>query len=86
MVKWMVDSQVSQKKRECSPNPADYFRELTKFTIDLTIKGEDPFINSTLGRLQIMRAPGKTLNFPSYSVERTQQIRIPNIKPKFAIF
>ena len=38
------------------------------------------FVNSTPGRLQIMRAPGKTLEFPSYSPQATNDLRVPNIK------
>lgn len=38
------------------------------------------FINSTPGRLQLMRSPGKTLAFPVYSAAEVGNIRIPNIK------
>ena len=38
------------------------------------------FINSTAGRLQLMRNPGKTLDFPNYSVAETENIRIPDVK------
>ena len=37
------------------------------------------FINSTPGRLQVMRDPGKTLVFPSYSPRATNNLRIPDI-------
>ena len=36
------------------------------------------FINSTAGRLQIMRNPGKKINFPYYSAEATKNIRVPD--------
>ena len=38
------------------------------------------FANSTPGRLQIMRGEGKTLEFPSYSPQATNNLRVPNIK------
>ena len=38
------------------------------------------FINSTPGRLQLMRNPGRTLVFPTYSAAEAGRIRIPNIK------
>ena len=38
------------------------------------------FANSTTGRLQIMRGAGKTLLFPTYSPDATNNIRIPNVK------
>ena len=38
------------------------------------------FVNSTIGRLQLMRNPGKTLAFPTYSAAEAGNIRIPNIK------
>ncbi len=38
------------------------------------------FVNSTLGRLQIMRDPGKTLEFPSYSPQATNNLKVPDIK------
>ncbi len=38
------------------------------------------FVNSTLGRLQIMRSPGKKLSFPSYSPRSTNNLRVPDIK------
>ena len=38
------------------------------------------FVNSTPGRLQIMRGPGKTLEFPSYSPQATNNLRVPDIK------
>lgn len=37
------------------------------------------FLNSTAGRLQIMRYPGKKLQFPSYSAKETANIRIPDL-------
>ena len=40
------------------------------------------FINSTIGRLQLMRNPIRKLAFPSYSVTEANKLRIPNIKDK----
>ncbi len=40
------------------------------------------FLNSTPGRLQIMREPGKNLVFPGYSVASAIRIRIPDIREK----
>ncbi len=37
-------------------------------------------INSTLGRLQLMRTPGKTLDFPSYSAELGASLKLPDLK------
>ena len=38
------------------------------------------FANSTPGRLQIMRGPGKKLTFPSYSPQATNNLRVPDVK------
>ena len=38
------------------------------------------FINSTPGRLQLMRHPGRQIAFPTYSTEEAGNIRIPNLK------
>ena len=38
------------------------------------------FLNSTLGRIQLMRNPGRTLEFPNYSVEEVKNVRIPDIQ------
>ena len=38
------------------------------------------FINSTVGRLQLMRHPGRQIAFPTYSAAEVANIRIPNIK------
>ncbi len=38
------------------------------------------FLNSTPGRLQILRHPGKKLNFPSYTAAIAEKLRIPDIK------
>ena len=38
------------------------------------------FTNSTPGRLQIMRGPGKKLEFPSYSPRATNNLSVPDIK------
>ncbi len=37
------------------------------------------FVNATPGRLQLMRAPGRTPDFPIYSVAEAENIRIPDI-------
>lgn len=37
------------------------------------------FLNSTAGRLQIMRAPGKKLEFPVYSAKETANLRVPDL-------
>ena len=38
------------------------------------------FLNSTVGRLQLMRNPGKTLAFPTYSTAEAENIGIPDVK------
>jgi len=38
------------------------------------------FANSTPGRIQIMRDPGRKLEFPSYSPRATNNLRVPDIK------
>ena len=38
------------------------------------------FINSTPGRLQLMRSPGRQVPFPMYSVAEAGNIRIPDVK------
>ena len=38
------------------------------------------FVNSTVGRLQLMRNPGRTLIFPTYSTREAANIRIPDVK------
>ena len=38
------------------------------------------FINSTAGRLQMMRNPGRTIEFPTYSAAEAANLRIPDIK------
>ena len=43
-------------------------------------KASSVFLNSTPGRLQIMRNPGKALVFPTYSAAEAANIKIPNIK------
>ena len=40
------------------------------------------FINSTAGRLQIMRNPGRKLTFPTYSAAEASNIKIPDIKDR----
>ena len=38
------------------------------------------FVNSSAGRLQLMRNPGKTIDFPTFSAAEAANIKIPNIK------
>ena len=38
------------------------------------------FINSTPGRLQLMRNPGKKLAFPTYSTTEASSLRIPDVR------
>ncbi|MCY3991879.1 MAG: DEAD/DEAH box helicase family protein [Caldilineaceae bacterium] len=38
------------------------------------------FLNSTVGRLQLMRNPGRTIEFPIYSAAEASNLKIPNIK------
>ncbi len=38
------------------------------------------FINSTAGRLQLMRHPGRKINFPIYSTTEAGNLRVPDIK------
>ncbi len=38
------------------------------------------WINSTVGRLQLMRIPGRKLAFPTYSATEVENIKIPNVK------
>ena len=38
------------------------------------------FINSTVGRLQIMRNPGKMISFPTFSAAEVGNIRIPDVE------
>ena len=43
------------------------------------------FVNSTAGRLQVMRNPGRKIPFPSYSAEYVSNLRIPNVKENAVI-
>ena len=43
------------------------------------------FLNSTSGRLQIMRFPGRKLQFPTYSVEEVSSIRAPDLRDSKAV-
>ncbi|MCY4174535.1 MAG: DEAD/DEAH box helicase family protein [Cyanobacteria bacterium MAG CAR3_bin_5] len=52
---------------------------ITGFTINES-KAVAVFINSTPGRLQLMRNPTRTLEFPRYNPAASEKIRIPNIK------
>ena len=38
------------------------------------------FLNSTAGRLQLLRNPGRKLAFPQYDPEPLESIRIPNVQ------
>ena len=38
------------------------------------------YINSTVGRLLLMRNPGRKLNFPSYSADAANRLPIPNLE------
>ena len=38
------------------------------------------FVNSTVGRLQLMRNPGRKLTFPTYSAEEAGNLRIPDVE------
>ncbi len=46
----------------------------------LEAKAAAVFMNSTAGRLQLMRHPGRKIPFPIYSAAEASSIRIPNIK------
>ena len=37
------------------------------------------FLNSTIGRMQIMRKPGKILTFPNYSAKEVAKIKVPDL-------
>ena len=37
------------------------------------------FLNSTVGRLQLMRNPGRSLDFPNYSAEEAGNLRVPDL-------
>ncbi len=37
------------------------------------------FLSSTIGRLQLMRNPGRTLDFPTYSAEEAANLRTPDL-------
>ncbi len=51
---------------------------ITNVTIEQA-KALSVFLNSTVGRLQIMRSPGKKLQFPGYSAKETANIRVPDL-------
>ncbi len=46
----------------------------------LEAKAVAVFINSTPGRLQLMRTPGRKLEFPTYSTAEAEKIHIPDVK------
>jgi len=43
------------------------------------------FLNSTAGRLQIMRHPGKSLLFPSFSAKEVAEVRVPDLSDKHIV-
>ncbi len=43
------------------------------------------FVNSTAGRLQLMRNPGRKITFPEYSAAEARNLRVPNPKDTRAI-
>ena len=43
-------------------------------------KAVSVFVNSTPGRLQLMRNPGRTISFPTYSAAEAGNISIPDVK------
>ncbi len=43
------------------------------------------FLNSTVGRLQIMRWPGKELQFPGYSAKVLRNIRVPDLSDEHIV-
>ena len=45
-------------------------------------KAVSVFLNSTAGRLQFMRTPGRTLMFPVYSAKEIAKLRIPDLADK----
>ena len=48
-------------------------------------RGVAVFLNSTAGRLQLMRNPGKSLNYPKYNPGAYENIRIPDLTDEQAI-
>ncbi len=45
-----------------------------------TAKALAVFINSTAGRLQLMRNPGRNITFPTYSAAEARNLKVPDIK------
>lgn len=43
------------------------------------------FINSSIGRMLLMRSRGKKLAFPSYSAEENSNLKVPDIHNKKAV-
>ena len=43
-------------------------------------KAVSVFVNSTAGRLQLMRSPGQAIDFPTYKPKTIEGIRVPNVK------
>ena len=43
-------------------------------------KAVSVFVNSTAGRLQLMRNPGQTIDFPTYKPKTIEGIKVPNVK------
>ncbi len=47
-----------------------------------TAKAMAVFINSTFGRIQLMRNPGRTIAFPAYSASEARNLRVPDINDR----
>ena len=47
---------------------------------EMEAKAVAVFLNSTVGRIQLMRNPGRTIEFPQYSTTEAANLRIPDIK------
>ena len=43
-------------------------------------KAMSVFINSTAGRLQLMRSPAKTIEFPNYTPQTIDNLKVPDVK------
>ncbi len=54
------------------------WRPVTGFSVE-EAKAIAVWVNSTVGRLQLMRIPGRKLSFPSYSAAEVENIKIPNV-------
>ncbi len=56
----------------------DNFKRLA-FELFAQAKAAAVFLNSTVGRLQLLRNPGKKLAFPNYSPDALTTIRLPDL-------